>query len=71
MSRTYRLLMYRKGSPIYTKQEGQNAPYRFYRHERIEVRKWLWRSHRHRCRIAIRKGKPLPVWKNTCGWESW
>ena len=71
MSRTYRLIGYKKGKPLYTKNINKYPPYRYYRHEHPIARRKLWRAYRHKCKVYLRKYNFIPKWYNTMGWNTW
>lgn len=71
MSRTYRLVKYKDGKPIYTKHENKYPPYKWWTTECKEVRKHLWRSYRHKCKVWLKKYGYIPKWYNSNGWNTW
>ena len=71
MSRTYRLLKYINGKPVYTRNENKDSRYRWYCHEKKYLRKTMWRAYRHKCKVYLEKFGYLPKWRNTHGWETW
>ena len=71
MSRTYRNCDTGKGYPTKCRNENQQYPYHFWKKERVEVRKHLWKSYRLKCKLWLKKFKEIPKWFNSRGWESW
>lgn len=71
MSRTYRLLKYIKGKPIFTKNENKDATYHFYLHERPKIRRAINRSRRHEIEQHFKKFGFIEKYFSTQGWESW
>lgn len=71
MSKTYRLTGYKSGKPIYSRHQRKDSNYKWFKHEHIKIRKYLWRSYRRRCKKNIKRGCDVPMWSNTCGWETW
>ncbi len=71
MSRTYRLIKYIKGKPMYFSNENKYPPYHFYKHETRNVRKDVWKSYRHRCKENIKKDMEMPKFYKTYGWMTW
>lgn len=71
MSRTYRLINYKYGRPIYSRNINQEVPYHWMRHEHPIERRNIYRAHRRRCKVYIEKFHEYLPFIKTCGWNTW
>ena len=71
MSRTYKLIRYKKGKPVYSRHLNNEATYHWYRKENPIQRKKLYRAYRRRCKTYFQKFGDYIPFVNTNGWETW
>lgn len=70
MSRTYKLIGYKKGQPVQSTHLNKEVPYRYYQREVAVVRKKWNRCKRHKLKMCLKKFGEIPIISNTNGWLS-